>query len=340
MDVRSSYSRQSPNNLRSCFVCKLMSSAQPAMAQTDTRQIGLGLLVAYLVVYAAMLLAMRQTADFDVAEPLMVLAILGVGFSLAAWLLTVRVHPLEYPIPKPTRELATVAIYLLPVVAFATWGLEFLHRYVPADPGNAFVILAAKLLVFVVIPGVIMQAQFGYSLRQLAPMSARTRHLVAAAGMSLLLLAFQAFLGRGLRDIVSAHVPASVLWYGVPLTFVWLSLEAGVVEEFFFRVLLQTRLAAVLRSELGAIVLMSVIFGLAHAPGLYLRTGLTQEGLAPHPSLLMAIGYSIVITSVAGFFLGVLWARTRNFALVVVVHAMGDLLPNVLPTLRSLRLLS
>jgi membrane protease YdiL (CAAX protease family) len=143
--------------------------------------------------------------------------------------------------------------------------------------------------------------------------------------MSLLLLAFQSLLGRGLRDIASAHLPTSVLWYGLPLTFLWLVLEAGAVEEFFFRVLLQTRLSAVLHSELGAIVLMSVIFGLAHAPGLYLRTGLTQEGLSPHPSLLMAVGYSIVITSVAGFFLGVLWARTRNFAVVVVVHAVGDL---------------
>jgi membrane protease YdiL (CAAX protease family) len=53
----------------------------------------------------------------------------------------------------------------------------------------------------------------------------------------------------------------------------------------------------------------------------------------------MAVGYSIVVTSVAGFFLGVLWARTRNFAVVVVVHAAADLLPNVLPTLRSLQLL-
>ena len=309
------------------------------MGQTDTRQIGLALLVTYLVVYAAMLLAMRRAATFDLAEPLMVLAILGVGFSLAAWLLTIGIHPLDYPILKPNRELVAVAIYLLPVVAFATWGLEFLHRYVPANPGNAFAILAAKLLVFVVVPAAIMRAQFGYSLRQLAPTSARTRHLFVALGMSLLLLTFQALLGRGLRDIASAHLPTSVLWYGLPLTLLWLALEAGVVEEFFFRVLLQTRLAAVLRSELGAIVLMSVIFGLAHAPGLYLRTGLTQEGLSPHPSLLMAVGYSIVITSVAGFFLGVLWARTRNFAVVVVVHAMGDLLPNVVPTLRSLRLL-
>lgn len=303
------------------------------------RQIGLALLLAYLIVYAGMLLAMRRAASFDIAEPLTVLTILGVGFSLAAWLLTIGVRPLDYPMFKPKRELAAVAIYLVPVVAFATWGLDLLHRYVPADPENAFAILAGKLVVFMVVPAAIMQMLFGYGLRQLAPMSGRTRYLVVMGGMSLLLLVFQALLGRGLRDIAGAHLPPSFLCYGIPLTFFWLALEAGVVEEFFFRVLLQTRLSAVLQSELGAIVLMSVIFGLAHAPGLYLRTGLTQEGLSPHPSLLMAVGYSIVITSVAGFFLGFLWARTRNFAVVVVVHAMGDLLPNIVPTLRSLRLL-
>ena len=316
-----------------------MSSPQTVKIRTGNRQIGLALLVAYFAIYAVLLLAMRQTAAFDITEPLMVLAILGVGFSLAAWLLTIGIHPLDYPILNPKSELAAVAIYLLPVVAFVTSGLDLLHRYIPADPGNAVVILVAKLIVFVVVPAAIMRAQFGYSLRELMPISARTRHLLVAVGMSLLLLAFQALLGRGLRDIARAHLPPSVLWYGIPLTFLWLALEAGVVEEFFFRALLQTRLSAVLRSELGAIVLMSVIFGLAHAPGLYLRTGLTQEGLPPHPSLLMAVGYSIVITSVAGSFLGVLWARTRNFAVVVVVHAMGDLLPNVIPTLRSLRLL-
>ena len=53
------------------------------------------------------------------------------------------------------------------------------------------------------------------------------------------------------------------------------------MEEFFFRVLLQTRLSAVLKSKLGGIVLASLIFGLARAPGLYLRTAITQEGLPP-----------------------------------------------------------
>lgn len=317
-----------------------MASTQVRQVSTHKRQAGITLLICYLCLYAAMLLAMRQASKFDIVEPLLVFATVGVGFSVAALLLTTGVPPLECFVLKPKKELAFVAAYLLPIAAFTTWGLQAVHRHLPGDPGAAIAILALKLLFFVIVPVIVLRAPFRYRLRELAPISRRTRHLLAMIGMSGLLLAFQALVGRGLRDIQSAHLPSSTLWYGLPLTFLWLAVEAGVVEEFFFRVLLQTRLSAVLRSELGAIVLMSLAFGLAHAPGLYLRTGLTQEGLSLHPSLLMAIGYSIVITSVAGFSLGVLWARTRNFAVVVVVHAMGDLLPNVLPTLRSLRVLS
>jgi len=315
-----------------------MAATQVLGPRAGKRPIGIFLLAGYIAVYGGMLFAMQRSGDFDISEPLLVLAILGVGFSFATWVLTVRVSPLDYPITNPQRELQTVGMYFLFVVAFITWGLGLIHRYIPSDPADAFVILAAKLTVFCIIPAVLMRARFGYSLRRLAPMTARAGHVLACLGMCLLMLAFQSVLGRGLHDIQSTHLAGATLIYGIPLTFVWLALEAGVVEEFFFRVLLQTRLAAVLKSELGAIVLMSLVFGLAHAPGLYLRTSLTQEGLQ-HPSLLMAASYSIVITSVAGFFLGVLWARTRNFAVVVAVHAMGDLLPGVLPTLRSLHLL-
>jgi membrane protease YdiL (CAAX protease family) len=315
-----------------------MAATQVLSPNVGKRPIGIILLGGYVALYAVMLFAMQRSENFDVSEPLLVFAILGVGFSLATWQLTLRVSPLDYPIANPEKELATVAAWLVPVVAFITWGLGLLHRYVPSDPADAFVILAAKLIVFVIVPAILMRARFGYRVRQLAPMSVRASHVLVGLGMCFLMLAFQSVLGRGLQDIRNAHLPGAMLAYGVPLTFVWLALEAGVVEEFFFRVLLQTRLSAVLKSDLGAIVIMSLLFGLAHAPGLYLRASLTQEGLQ-HPSVLMAVGYSIVITSVAGFFLGLLWARTRNFAVVVVVHAMCDLLPNVLPTLRSLHLL-
>jgi len=314
-----------------------MAPTQPGNRHSHG-SLGPVLLISYLALYEGLLLAMRHSGNFDISEPLMVLAIVGVGFSLTAWLVTARATPLAYSIANPASELAMVGAFLLVAVAFITWGLSALHRYSPSDPTQAIVILLAKLVIFVVLPAAILRARFGWTWRRLAPVFMQPSHLLAAAAMSAVLLAFQAIFGRGLRDIQAAHLHLATLLYGVPLTFVWMAVEAGVVEEFFFRVLLQGRLSAVLRSELGAVVLSSLIFGLAHAPGIYLRTSLTLEGLQ-NPSLLVAIGYSVVMISVTGFFLGVLWARTRNFGVLVLVHAMGDLLPHLLPTLRTLHLL-
>jgi uncharacterized protein len=149
----------------------------------------------------------------------------------------------------------------------------------------------------------------------------------------------QSVLGRGLHDIRAAHPPAWVLVVATPLSFVWLMLEVGVVEEFFFRVLLQERLAESFRSPWGGIVVAALLFGLVHAPGFYLRPGGTFEALGEHPTLAFAIGYSIVLTSLAGSFLGVLWMRTKNFAVVVIAHAATDFLPNLLPWSSSFHLL-
>jgi membrane protease YdiL (CAAX protease family) len=232
-----------------------------------------------------------------------------------------------------------VLAYLILFSAFVAYGFSVIHRWVPGEAAGSLAILAAKLAVFVAIPASILIARFGYRPRDLAPMSMKTSQMLVFVGMTFVLIVFQSVAGRGLKDITEAHVPADTLLFGMPFVFLWLMLEVGVIEEFFFRVLLQSRLSAALKSELGGIVTMSLLFGLVHAPGLYLRTGVTQEGLSTHPSLPMAVAYSIVITSVAGFFLGVLWARTRNFLLVVLVHAAADLLPNTLPTLRAFHFL-
>ena len=304
-----------------------------------SRTTGIALLAGYVTVYATTLYAMVRFGHFEPGDAIGVFAVVGIGFSIAAWLLTIGIKPLPCRVLEPGRELATLLVYLLPLAGFIAFGFSAIHRYVTAELADSLAILAAKLAVLVAVPAWIMVAQFGYRLTELAPISTQTGHMLVVLGMSLVLVAFQSVAGRGLRDIAEAHVPGNTLLYGMPLVFLWLVLEVGVVEEFFFRVLLQSRLSAALRSELGGIVLMSVIFGLVHAPGLYLRTNVTQEGLPPHPSFLMAVGYSIVITSVAGFFLGVLWARTRNFLVIILVHAATDLLPNTLPTLRAFHIL-
>jgi membrane protease YdiL (CAAX protease family) len=114
----------------------------------------------------------------------------------------------------------------------------------------------------------------------------------------------------------------------LPISFLWLLIEVGLVEEFFFRAFIQSRLAAFFRSEVTGIVLSCLIFGLAHAPGLVLRGAGIISPVGESPSILLGVGYSIVILSVTGFGLGIVWARTRNLLVLMVIHAAGDLLPN------------
>jgi membrane protease YdiL (CAAX protease family) len=316
-----------------------MITATVMYEQRPKRFTGLAILAGYVGLYAAALFAMSRRGGFNPSDALGVAAVLGVGFSVVAWAATIGVKPLPYAVSQPARELIVLVVYLLALTAFVTWGFDWLRRTFPADPAQACALLSAKLVTFVALPFWIMRSRFAYRWRDLAPSGFKPRHVIVMVAMSALFLAFQAVAGRGLRDIKAAHVPANVLIFGMPIAFLWWTLEAGVVEEFFFRCLLQSRLAARLKSELGGIVVASLLFGLMHLPGLYLRTGITQEGLPPHPPLWMAVGYSIVITSAAGFVFGVLWSRTRNFALIAVVHGAGDLLPDFLTTMRALHLL-
>jgi membrane protease YdiL (CAAX protease family) len=289
----------------------------------------------YLLLNAVSLGLLHKVEHFDVSEPLFVLMVLGVGFSVLAWWTTRSVVPLPLDVKKPRRETMILLAYLVALGVFITWGLPGVGALVPTEPWKSVGILAAKLAAFVVVPMALF-CPLGYRVHNFFGTPSQWRqHLAPGLWMALFLILFQAVFGRGLSEIRHSSLPARTLLLGVPFTYGWLLLEVGLVEEFFFRCLLQSRLSALLRSQAGGIVLASLLFGLAHAPGLYLRPGGTQEAVGAHPSWLMAVGYSIVITSVAGVFLGVLWARTRNLLLVMAVHAAGDWLPNLLPTIRN-----
>jgi membrane protease YdiL (CAAX protease family) len=88
--------------------------------------------------------------------------------------------------------------------------------------------------------------------------------------MSAVLIAFQFFVGSAAAPVRTGELTSRQLLIGLPLCFIWLTLEVGLVEEFFFRALLQARLAAYFRSEVTGVVLMSLIFGFAHVPGFVL----------------------------------------------------------------------
>jgi uncharacterized protein len=293
-------------------------------------------LAAYLALWTIFFLALRRLYGFDSSEALAGLAILGLIFPALSLLATRRVPALPNAVRRPALDSAILVAYLVPVAAVLVWGFGAMAR-IAAEPLHSVTSLGLKLAVFVAVPGAMFLA-LGYKTNELAPVSFAWPALRPALWMSLAFLIMQSFLGRGLEDIRGAHLPVWVVALASPLCFAWLLIEAGVVEEFFFRALLQERLAALLGSRWGGMVLAALLFGLVHAPGFYLRTAATGEPLGPHPSLLMAIGYSIVMTSLAGLTLGVLWMRTKNFAVVVIVHAAGDFLPGLVPWVKAFHL--
>lgn len=94
---------------------------------------------------------------------------------------------------------------------------------------------------------------------------------------------------------------------------------ANVVEELFYRVMLQTRLEAALGRWPG-IVLTSLLFALMHLP----THGQSDSALAGLP---LTLGAIMVQQGVFGLFVGYLWSRYRNVWVLIAAHSIINTLP-------------
>src|SRR5262249_4273499 len=90
---------------------------------------------------------------------------------------------------------------------------------------------------------------------------------------------------------------------------------------------LQTRLSALLRSPAAGVVATALLFGLAHAPGLYLRGGPGVDGWSSDP--LQVVAHTIAALSPMGILFGVIYMRTKSLLLVVLLHGLVDVLPSM-----------
>lgn len=293
-------------------------------------------LIVYALAYAAALFVLAREPGFSAVEPLFVLGVLGIAFPLLSLGLTRRVVATPDPILQPGREAAAALLWLaLFAIGVLGWGFSALRAALPAGMAQEGAILAAKLLAMVAIPALILRA-FGHPLRELlAPGLGRRALLLPLAGVGVALLAFQAVFGRGLATLGELGPAAATLAWAIPACWLWMALEAGLTEEFLFRRFLQERLSAWSGSDVLAVCVASLLFGLAHAPGLYLRGAHAMEGVASQPSIAWAVAYSIAVISPAGLLFGTLWARTRSLGLVVVLHGLTDLLPNLADFIRT-----
>jgi membrane protease YdiL (CAAX protease family) len=291
-----------------------------------------------LLLYASSFVVLLHNKEFQPGDAIIVLVLFGMIFPALAWLATLRAVPLSASVRSSPREMLVLAGLIIALSIYLVGGPQWIDRHLPlawidSPKIKFFITLAKKLIVFVLVPFGIFRFGFGDRLRnfgvQVEGLRALGRsHLPLILVVGGALLAFQYFAGGAAAPIRQGTFTACQLALGLPLCFTWLVIEVGLVEEFFFRALVQSRLAVWFRSEVSGIVLMSLVFGLAHAAGYIFRQAGTVEGLGANPTVLDAISYSIVVVAVSGVLFGVIWARTKNLFAVMLLHATGDLLPN------------
>ena len=120
----------------------------------------------------------------------------------------------------------------------------------------------------------------------------------------------------GIQMIFHSPLRAAVSFL---VSFVLALLTVGFVEEFFFRGILQSRLAACLGSEWRGLLVASFLFGLLHLPMYFFSPFEHTRG-----NLVWALTSVITEQAMAGVLLGAVWARTHNLATPVLVHAFID----------------
>jgi membrane protease YdiL (CAAX protease family) len=291
-------------------------------------------LVLFAAVYGLSLLHLSLSGAGDLEEILPVLVIFGGIVGGASWLATFRMTAPSIALRQSGQQLGAVLGFSLLLIVWLCWGVGEVHGLLPATMKEnpalmQCVTLVEKLVLFVLVPGWMLHRSFGcgwgdFGLSRDCLRALRGRAGIVALVLSLLVMAINLIIGSAAAPLRDGSIATGVLVIALPLCFVWNVLDAGIVEEFFFRAVLQTRLAAVCKSQSIGAVLMVILFGLFHAPGLVLRGAGAIEGLGTAPTMLDAAAYCVAIMGVAGLPFAILWARSRNLWIVILVHAAND----------------
>ncbi|QSB06323.1 CPBP family intramembrane glutamic endopeptidase [Natronoglycomyces albus] len=99
-------------------------------------------------------------------------------------------------------------------------------------------------------------------------------------------------------------------------------LTANLLEELFYRVMLQSRLELLL-GRWSAIGLSALLFSLLHVPS-------HIQGTSLWSALPLTVGTVIAFQGCFGLFMGYLWSRYRNIAVLVLAHSTVNTIPLLL----------
>lgn len=268
----------------------------------------------------------RENEDWFTA--VLVMGVFALALGGLAWLLTRGADAPRIQVKRPAIEGGAVLIYMsIYAVLFLGYAMSAVRGAFPPGREQELAVMALKLGVHVVVPALLLLA-LGARLGPLvqAGLSGRKfwRTLIVLGAIILGLLAM---ISPSLKNLSALDPTLDLLLWAAPASFIWIALEAGLCEEFLFRSVLQTRLTAWFNSAWAGIFVTSIVFGLAHAPGLFLRGSAATDGWSADPW--QTIAYSIAVLAPMGLLFGLIYARTKSLLLVVLLHGLVDVLPNL-----------
>lgn len=264
----------------------------------------------------------------DWSTGVFVLGIFALGLGGFAWLLTRSASAPRIEVEHPRIEAGAVLLYLVfYAIAFTGFGMSWARQAFPPGPEQETLVLGLKLVMHVVLPAlllIVMGAKLG-PITQLG--LSRRKFWRTLIVMGAIILALVCVITPSLKEISDIPPTFDIMIWAAPLGYLWMTLEAGVTEEFLFRAVVQTRFTAWLNSAWAGVFLTSVLFGLAHAPGLFMRGGPGVDGWSTDP--LQVIAHTIAVLSPMGLLFGLIYARTKSLLLVILLHGLVDWLPNL-----------
>jgi membrane protease YdiL (CAAX protease family) len=234
-------------------------------------------------------------------------AIVSVGLKLAVIGAAYILMPTLLLAVMPRRESATIVDYLCVLIVWLPVEFRWMYHLFPYPPPlthTLTILLAvnAGLAAFLFTRGL---TGVGYAADW------RKGYATAVAFHFLVFAAIAIPLGEALRFI---HFdPSAARLRSVPVFALGIFFFTAWPEEFLFRGLIQNLLSRSLRSEWWGLIAASFVFGASHL----------NNGGFPNWR------YGILAT-IAGFFYGRAWLKTRSLLPGAIVHALVDILWHLL----------
>lgn len=283
------------------------------------------ILIYIFIFIMALAAAVWRRKTFPLAESLMVMVIVGFGFTGLVYLFAPARGTAPASFTVQPAEMVFTVVYLGIVAALLIPGPPVPNAWKDDFLKKKLAVIVFKLLVFVLVPLAAVRlfwsadwASLGFSAGDVLA------QLRSAAILAILFGGFNLVAGGGAAPIRARKFSAGQVSAGLGAAFLWNLVEVGLVEEFFFRGFLQTRLVSFLGTPASGILATSMLFGLAHVPGIYLRRGEKDGPIGDHPTLLNSILYAILVLSPAGWFTGLLFWRSQSLLAPILVHAAID----------------